>query len=68
TTANYAGKVIHTDFVDNFIALDCIKYSDIVEHKLDCKKLGKLMTKGKTYEVEEGDILEFKIGTKGKKR
>lgn len=68
TTANYAGKVIHTDFVDNFIALDCIKYSDMVEHKLDCKKLGKLMTKGKTYEVEEGDILEFKIGTKGKKR
>lgn len=68
TTANYAGKVIHSDFVDNFIAVDLIKYEDMMNYKMDCKKLGKLMIKGKTYVVEEGDILEFKIGTKGKKK
>lgn len=62
-TAPEAAGTIHTDFERGFIAAEVIKYSDLVElgSEQDVKAAGKLATVGKTYIMEEGDIVEFKF-------
>lgn len=55
---------IHTDFIDNFIKAEIIKFEDYVkfETKQKCKDNGKLRLEGKEYIIQDGDIVEFKIG------
>lgn len=62
-TAPEAAGTIHTDFERGFIAAEVMKYSDLVElgSEQDVKAAGKLATVGKTYIMEEGDIVEFKF-------
>ncbi|KAI5172431.1 obg-like ATPase 1 [Nematocida sp. LUAm3] len=64
TPAPDAGAVIHTDFKLGFIAVDLIKYEDILLHKSEqkVKSEGLCKLKGKEYPVENGDILHFKSG------
>lgn len=62
-TAPEAAGTIHTDFERGFIAAEVMKYNDLVElgSELNVKAAGKLATVGKTYIMEEGDIVEFKF-------
>ena len=59
-----AAGVIHTDFVKHFISAKVCHYADFVEllgWKGAAEK-GKVRTEGKTYVMQEGDIVEFMIG------
>ena len=62
-TAPEAAGTIHTDFERGFIAAEVMKYNDLVElgSEQNVKSAGKLATVGKTYIMEEGDIVEFKF-------
>jgi len=62
-TAPEAAGTIHTDFQRGFIAAEVMKYDDLVElgSEQAVKAAGKLATVGKTYIMEEGDIVEFKF-------
>lgn len=62
--APQAAGVIHTDFEKKFVSVDVFTYDDLVEHGSEAavKAAGKVMQKGKTYEVQDGDILFFKHG------
>src|SRR5699024_6936701 len=57
-----AGR-IHTDFERGFIRAECIRWDDL----LDCgswsaaRDQGRLRIEGKEYEVEDGDVLEFRF-------
>lgn len=64
TLAPDAAGVIHTDFVKHFISAKVCSYADFVEYigwKGAAEK-GKVRTEGKTYVMQEGDIVEFMIG------
>lgn len=56
--------VIHTDFEKNFIMAEVIKYDDFVEcgGRKGAIEKGKMRTEGKDYEMQDGDVVEFKIG------
>lgn len=62
-TAPEAAGTIHTDFERGFIAAEVMKYNDLTElgSEQNVKAAGKLATVGKTYIMEEGDIVEFKF-------
>jgi obg-like ATPase 1 len=60
--APQAAGVIHTDFEKKFICGDVISYADLKEYGSETavKAAGKLMQKGKPYEVVDGDIIHWK--------
>jgi len=63
-TAPQAAGVIHTDFEKGFIRAEVIKYEDFVKHngsEAAIKEAGKLNVEGKTYIVEDGDIMHFRF-------
>lgn len=62
-TAPQAAGVIHTDFEKGFIRAEVIKYTDFVTlgSESACKEVGKLSVEGKTYVVEDGDIMHFRF-------
>lgn len=64
TKAPQAAGVIHGDFEKTFI--QCIVYNyDVLKEYGDegeVKSKGKIMTKGKDYVVEDGDIILIKAG------
>lgn len=62
-TAPEAAGVIHTDFQRGFIAAEVMKYDDLVElgSEQAVKAAGKLRTEGKTYVMQEGDVVEFRF-------
>jgi ribosome-binding ATPase YchF (GTP1/OBG family) len=61
--AQEASGVIHTDFMQKFIKADVVKFSDF--SMLGWKKSredGKCRSEGRDYIVNDGDVIEFKIG------
>lgn len=62
-TAPQAAGVIHTDFEKGFIRAEVIKYDDFVHYGSEAavKEAGKLSVEGKTYVVEDGDIMHFRF-------
>jgi hypothetical protein len=62
-TAPQAAGVIHTDFEKGFIRAEVIKYEDFVNLRSEgaCKEAGKLGVEGKTYIVQDGDIMHFRF-------
>lgn len=64
TKAPQAAGVIHTDFEKTFIQAVVYNFQDLKElgDEAEVKAKGKMMTKGKTYVVEDGDILLIKAG------
>ncbi|MND68958.1 Ribosome-binding ATPase YchF [compost metagenome] len=62
-SAPQAAGVIHTDFEKGFIRAEVIKYNDFVTLGSEnaCKEAGKLGVEGKTYIVEDGDIMHFRF-------
>lgn len=62
-TAPEAAGTIHTDFERGFIAAEVMKYDDLAElgSEQAVKAAGKLRTEGKTYVMQDGDIVEFRF-------
>jgi ribosome-binding ATPase len=58
-----AGK-IHTDFEKKFIKAEVISYADFVSlgGKKGAVETGKMIMAGKDYIMQDGDVVEFKIG------
>lgn len=64
STAPEAGTAIHNDFKNKFICADVIPWNELIEHGLmsKAKEVGKVKQVGKDYIVQDGDVMEFKIG------
>jgi len=60
-TAPQAAGVIHTDFERGFIRAEVISYDEYVKHKGEqgSKEAGKMRLEGKTYIVQDGDVMHF---------
>lgn len=63
TKAPQAAGRIHTDFEKGFIMADVMKFADFKELGTEnaVKAAGKYRQQGKTYVVEDGDIIHFKF-------
>jgi GTP-binding protein YchF len=63
STAPQAAGVIHTDFEKGFIAAQIVAYDDLVSAGSEsaAKSAGKMRTEGKTYIMQEGDVVEFRF-------
>ena len=64
TKAPQAAGVIHGDFEKTFIQCIVYNFSVLKEYgnENDVKAAGKVLTKGKDYVVEDGDIILIKAG------
>lgn len=64
TKAVDAAGVIHTDFTKNFIKAEVISFEDYVKCKgrKKAKELGLARLEGRDYIIQDGDVVEFKIG------
>src|SRR5258708_2962156 len=62
--AQNAAGVIHTDFIKKFIKADICKFIDFVELGgwKGAREAGKVRSEGRDYVMEDGDLVEFKIG------
>lgn len=62
-TAPEAAGAIHTDFERGFIAANICNFSDLktLGSEQAVKAAGKLRTEGKTYLMQDGDVVEFKF-------
>ena len=61
--APQAAGVIHSDFERGFIKAEVYHYDDLMEHKSEAavKEAGKMRLEGKSYEVQDGDIMHFRF-------
>lgn len=61
STAPEAAGKIHTDLQRGFIRAEVVKFQDLVEcgSEAEAKKRGLLRTEGKSYIVQDGDILNI---------
>ena len=62
-TAPEAAGTIHTDFQRGFIAAQICNFDDLEKlgSEQAVKQAGKLRTEGKTYVMQDGDVVEFKF-------
>ncbi len=62
-TAPQASGVIHSDLERGFIRAEVMKYNDFIElgSEQAVKEAGKFKLEGKTYIVEDGDILHIRF-------
>jgi GTP-binding protein YchF len=58
-----AAGVIHSDFERGFIAAETTAYEDLVRlgSFAKAREAGKLRIEGKEYEVQDGDVMEFRF-------
>ena len=63
TSALDAAGKIHSDIKRGFIRAETIAYVDMQEHgcEKECKAAGKTRLEGKTYVVQDGDIINFRF-------
>jgi GTP-binding protein YchF len=63
TVALDAAEVIHTDMKKGFIRAEVIAYDDLMAagSYSDAKKAGTVRLEGKTYIVQDGDIIQFRF-------
>ena len=59
-----AAGVIHTDFTKKFIKAEIVSYSDFVSLNgwKKAREQGKARLEGRDYIMQDGDVVEFKIG------
>jgi len=64
STAPEAGTAIHNDFKNKFICADVIHWAELLNHgsMSKAKEAGKVKQVGKDHIIEDGDVVEFKIG------
>jgi ribosome-binding ATPase YchF (GTP1/OBG family) len=60
-----AAGVIHTDFTKKFIKAKVCTYNDFVASKgwKGAAEAGKVRVEGREYGVQDGDVVEFMIGS-----
>lgn len=65
TLAPSAAGTIHTDFEKNFIRADIVAFDQFVSCNgwTGARETGKVQTVGRDYEMKDGEVVEFKIGT-----
>ena len=58
-----AGGVVHSDFEEKFIRAEIIEWQKLIEASSwsAAREKGLIRTEGKTYQVQDGDVIEFKI-------
>lgn len=63
--AQNASGAIHTDFIKKFIRAQVISYDKLIEAGsfAEAKSRGWIRTEGKDYLVQDGDVIEFLIGS-----
>ncbi len=63
TAALDAAEVIHSDIKKGFIRAEVLSYNDLMDagSYSEAKKRGIVRLEGKTYEVRDGDILNFRF-------
>ncbi|PIP41774.1 MAG: redox-regulated ATPase YchF [Desulfobacterales bacterium CG23_combo_of_CG06-09_8_20_14_all_51_8] len=63
TVAVDAAEVIHSDIKKGFIRAEVVSYDDFMEagSMAAAKKKGTFRLEGKTYEVQDGDIINFRF-------
>ena len=64
TNAQDAAGVIHTDFIKKFIKADIVSFDDFVSLGgwKNAREAGKVRSEGRDYIMQDGDVVEFKIG------
>lgn len=64
STAPEAGTAIHNDFKNKFICADVIAWDELIEYgsMSRAKEAGKVKQVGKDYIMQDGEVVEFKIG------
>ena len=64
TKAPQAAGVIHTDFEKHFIKADVVTFEAFVENGgwAKAREAGKVILAGKEYIMQDGDVVEFKVG------
>ncbi|MDO4222968.1 MAG: redox-regulated ATPase YchF [Acinetobacter sp.] len=62
-TAPQAAGVIHTDFEKGFIRAEVVAYDDFIQYNGEngAKEAGKWRLEGKTYVVQDGDVMHFRF-------
>ncbi len=65
TNAQNAAGVIHTDFIKGFIRAQVIEYEKLIEAGSygSAKTKGWIRTEGRDYQVHDGDVIEFLVGS-----
>jgi len=63
TQAIDAADVIHSDMKKGFIRAEVVSFDDLISagSYSEARKLGNVRLEGKTYEVQDGDIIEFRF-------
>jgi GTP-binding protein YchF len=63
TQAIDAADVIHSDMKRGFIRAEAISYQDLMDagSYAEAKKRGTVRLEGKTYEVQDGDVIQFRF-------
>ncbi len=61
TPAQKAAGKIHTDIERGFIRAEVVTYTDLIKvgGLAEARKLGLLRAEGKTYEVKDGDVINY---------
>ena len=69
TSALNAAGAIHSDIERGFIRAEIVAYDDLIRAGglTEARKLGVLRSEGKTYEMKDGDIVNFLFNVSGKK-
>lgn len=64
TNAVGAAGTIHTDFEKKFIKADVVSYDDFIKAPgwIKARELGKIKSVGRDYIMNDGEVVEFKIG------
>lgn len=60
-----ASGEIHTDFMKKFIKAEVVSFEDYISNggRKKAREVGKARLEGKDYLVQDGDVIEFKIGS-----
>ena len=63
TVAVDAAEVIHSDIKKGFIRAEVLAYDDLVSagNFANARKQGTVRLEGKTYAVQDGDIINFRF-------
>ncbi len=65
STALRASGEIHTDFMKKFIKAEVVSYADYIDvgGRKKARDIGKARLEGREYIINDGDVIEFKIGS-----
>jgi hypothetical protein len=64
-TAIQAAEMVHTDFAQGFIKAEVISFNELekAESWRQAQELGKTRLEGRDYQVQDGDVIEFKASS-----